>query len=406
MKNIYSFLKERGYIYQQTNPEKIEEILSDKNKITFYLGIDPTANSLHIGHFFALMIFRYLQEAGHKGILLIGGATALIPDPTGKQELRKILTKEEVQNNIKEVENLCKHFIITEGDNAALILNNNDWLGNQKYIDFMRDIGIHFNVNTMLKTEAYADRLKEGGLTFLEMGYMLMQSYDFKYLFEKYNCILQIGGSDQWANILGGYDLIRKTHNEEVLGLTCPLLVDSSGKKMGKTDKGTLWVAKDKTSVYDFYQYWININDKDVEPMLRLLTKIDLDEIKDMCQRNIVEAKKRMAFEVTKMIHGEEQALFAKKTAEELFEKKRATDDAPTIIVDDFGTEINILDLLVKIELVFSKSAAKRLIEQGGIRINQQKINDIDLMIKRDDINDGLLIQKGKKVFIKVKIKS
>jgi tyrosyl-tRNA synthetase len=407
MKNIYEFLQERGYIYQQTDEKAIKEKLSGKDKITFYLGVDPTANSLHIGHFFALMIFRYLQEAGHKGILIIGGATAQIPDPTGKKDLRKMLTKEEINDNIKEVKTLCERFIITEGENAAIIVNNADWIADKSYIDFMREIGIHFNVNTMLTTEAYKKRLEEGGLTFLEMGYMLMQAYDFVHLNKEYNCTLQIGGSDQWANIVAGYDLARKMDQTELIGMTCPLLVNSEGEKMGKTAKGALWVAKEKTSVYDFYQYWINIPDKDVETMLRLLTKIDLNEVKQMCKDNIVNAKKIMAFEVTKLIHGKEEALIAKKTSEELFEKGSIASDMPTFTLDKqvLIDNINILDLLVLTKLLPSKSEARRLIEQGGILLNNNRIIDTNMIITlRDTIDNCIIIQKGKKTFLKIEI--
>ncbi len=399
MDNIYKFLQERGYIYQQTNEDLIKDKLSGNEKITFYLGVDPTADSLHIGHFFALMIFRYLQEAGHKGILIIGGATALIPDPTGKKELRKMLTKEEIANNIKEVETLCQRFIITEGDNKAIILNNADWISSQSYIDFMREIGIHFNVNKMLTTEAYKKRLEEGGLTFLEMGYMLMQAYDFVHLNREYNCLLQIGGSDQWANIVAGCDLVRKMDQKEVLGLTCPLLTNSEGEKMGKTAKGALWVAREKTSAYDFYQYWINIPDSDVESMLRLLTKIDLIEIKNLCEYNIVEAKKTMAFEITKLIHGEEEANRVKDISEKLFVNREIDSHMPTIELNRTIPSINIIDLLVLSNIAPSKSEARRLIEQGGISINNKKIDNVDENI---DTDNEIVIQKGKKIFLKV----
>lgn len=408
MKNIYEFLKERGYIYQQTDEATLKEKLSGKEKMTFYLGVDPTADSLHIGHFFALMIFRHLQEAGHKGILIIGGATAQIPDPTGKKDLRAILSKEEINKNFKEVEALCKRFVITEGENAAIIVNNAEWLSPESYIDFMREVGIHFNVNKMLATENYKKRLEEGGLTFLEMGYMLMQAYDFVHLNKKYGCTLQIGGSDQWANILAGCDLARKMNQTELYGLTCPLLVNSEGQKMGKTSKGALWVAKEKTTVYDFYQYWINIPDSDTKSMLRLLTKIDLNEIKQMCEEDIVNAKKRMAYEVTKLIHGEEEAIMAKKTSEELFENGMISTDMPTFTLDKkiLHDSVNILDLLVITNLLPSKSEARRIIEQGGILLNNSRILDTNKVITINDIkSDSLILQKGKKTFLKVEFK-
>ncbi len=403
MTNIYKFLEERGYIYQQTNESELKGKLSSEEKITFYLGVDPTANSLHIGHFFALMIFRYLQEAGHKGILLIGGATAMIPDPTGKQELRKILSEEDINKNIEEVGLLCKRFIISEGNNAAIIVNNANWINNKKYISFMREVGIHFNVNKMLSTEAYKKRLEEGGLTFLEMGYMLMQAYDFVYLNKEYNCILQIGGSDQWSNILAGCDLARKMMQKELFGLTCPLLVNSDGEKMGKTSRGALWVAREKTSVFDFYQYWINVSDKDVLSMLRLLTKIDLDAIEKMCKEDIVKAKKIMAYEVTKVVHGEVEALNAKKTSEQLFVNKEDDVNMPTIRLNLENSNINIIDLLLCSNLVSSKSEARRLIEQGGISIDNKKIFDINEIIDLTQILKGyLIVQKGKKAFLKI----
>ncbi len=403
--NIYQFLKKRGYIYQQTNQVKTKELLSSNKKITFYLGIDPTADSLHIGHFFALMMFRYLQEANHQGILLIGGATALIPDPTGKQQLRTLLTKEDVDNNIKEVTKLCKRFIITKGDKAAIILNNAEWINKQSYVDFMREIGINFNVNTMLKADAYAERLKEGGLTFLEMGYMLMQAYDFKYLFEHYNCLLQIGGSDQWANIIAGYDLIRKMLKKDVYGLTCPLLVDSKGQKMGKTSKGALWVAKDKMTVYDFYQYWINIDDREVESMLRLLTKIKLGEIKRIVKDDIFLAKKRMAFEITSLIHGKKEAEIARKTAKSLFENKIISDNMPQIILTNLKGKIRIVDLLVESKIASSKSDARRLIKQGGIKLNKETVTDDDLTFNYVNLKDkDIIIQRGKRMFKRIVI--
>jgi len=402
MMNMYKFLEEKGYVYQQTNELELRNKLSGNEKVTFYLGVDPTADSLHIGHFFALMIFRYLQEAGHNGILIIGGATAMIPDPTGKQELRKILSKEDIEKNVKEVETLCKRFIISEGNNAAIIVNNADWINDKSYIDFMREVGVHFNVNKMLSTEAYRKRLEEGGLTFLEMGYMLMQAYDFVYLSRKYNCTLQIGGSDQWSNILAGCDLSRKMDQKELFGLTCPLLTNSEGEKMGKTAKGALWVVREKTTVFDFYQYWINISDKDVSSMLRLLTKIDLEEIKKLCDDDIVKAKKIMAFEVTKLIHGEEDAVNARKTSEQLFENKEIDINMPTIKLE-LNSNINIVDLLVLSNLVSSKAEAKRLIEQGGISIDYKKITSTDEIINLTNLlNNYVIIQKGKKSFLKV----
>lgn len=401
MKNIYEFLNSRGYIYQQTNPEKLKEILSGKEKISFYLGVDPTASSLHIGHFFGLMLFRYLQQAGHQGILLFGGATAMIGDPTGKQEMRKIMSKEEIENNIKAIVNLSKRFIETEGENAAIIVNNADWTNHQNYIDFMRTVGIHFNVNKMLAADTYKKRLEEGGLTFLEMGYMLLQANDFAHLYKEYNCTLQIGGSDQWSNILAGYDLIRKTEGKEIYGITFPLLSNSEGEKMGKTAKGALWVDSNRTSVYDFYQYWVNIHDKDVSTMLRLLTQVPLDEIEALCKEDIVAAKKKMAFLVTELIHGREEAKKAVKISEELFINKGTSEDMPTRSIS-IDHEISLIDVLVQTGLVPSKSEARRLIIQGGITINREKVEDVNKMITKEEVETGLVIGKGKKQFTKI----
>lgn len=401
MKNIYEFLQERGYLYQQTNPQKIKEMLSGKQKMTFYLGVDPTASSLHIGHFFGLMLFKYLQEAGHQGILLFGGATAMVGDPTGKQEMRKIMTKEDVENNIKAIVNLSKKFIVTEGENAAIIVNNADWTNDKSYIDFMRNVGIHFNVNKMLTADTYRKRLEEGGLTFFEMGYMLLQANDFAHLYKNYNCTLQIGGSDQWSNILAGYDLVRKTEGAEIFGVTFPLLSNSEGEKMGKTAKGALWVDSNRTSVYEFYQYWINIADKDVSTMLRLLTRVPLNEIDDLCKNDIVSAKKKMAYLVTELIHGTDEAIKAVKTSEEVFANKAFNDDMPTKAIALADT-INIVDLLVATGLMPSKSEARRMIMQGGISINHEKQDNVNYEITKEHINSGLIIGKGKKQFVKI----
>jgi len=404
MEKAYDVLKERGYVYQATNEEKIKKLLNEE-KITFYLGIDPTADSLHIGHFFALTMVKRLQEMGHKAIIIIGGATALIGDPSGKSQIRNILTKEEVEFNKKEVESLIKRFVEVEGDNPALILDNADWINQESYIDFMRNIGIHFNVNRMLAADCYKKRLQEGGLTFLEMGYMLMQAYDFVYLNRQYDCVLQIGGSDQWGNIVAGVELGRKMDNsdgkdvEKIFGLTCPLLVKADGEKMGKTESGTLWVSREKTTVYDFYQLFINAYDEDVPRLLAFFSDLDMSYIEELCQKDIREAKKIMAFEVTKLVHGEKEALQVKEASEKIFSKDFDA-NMPFCEIKKDLLPVNVLDLLVLTEIVASKSEAKRLIEQGGIKIDDQKINDPNLII--EDINNKV-IQKGKKVFIKLK---
>lgn len=410
MDNLFEVLKERGYVYQATHEDKIREALNGE-PITFYLGIDPTADSLHIGHFFALMMFRYLQDAGHKGILVIGGATALIGDPSGKSDMRKMLTKEEVNHNLEEVKALAKRFVKTDGDNPAIILSNSEWMKDYSFVDFMRDIGIHFNVNKMIASENYANRLKEGGLTFLEMGYMLMQSYDFMFLNKKYGCKLQIGGSDQWANIVGGINLLRKSNfvnedeEDKIYGLTCPLLMTKEGKKMGKTESGTLWVASEKTTVYDFYQYFYNVKDEDTETLLRLFTRVPLEQIVELCSNDIISAKRLMAYEITKLVHGKEEADKVVDAIKELFSNKVASDNIPKVELnkDIICKGINIADFLTLTNFISSKSEAKRLIAQGGICVNNEKVENIQYMITTDDIEDGsVVLKRGKKNYLKV----
>lgn len=417
--NIFEILNKRGYVYQSTNPERIESLLNGEEKITFYLGIDPTADSLHIGHFFALMMFRYLQEAGHHGILVIGGATALIGDPSGKSDMRKMLTKEQVERNLKEVRELAKRFIITEGSNAAIIYSNSDWFKGYEYVDFMREIGVHFNVNVMLSADAYAKRIKQGGLTFLEMGYMLMQAYDFVYLNKKHNCILQIGGSDQWGNIVAGTTLKRKLDfNDgeqpysdtkdlsEIYGLTCPLLLTKEGHKMGKTEKGTLWVARDKTIPYDFYQYFYNVDDASVEMLLKLFTRISLEEIEKLCSNDIVKAKRRMAYEITKLVHGQEEADKVLGAVDSLFGEGQDLNNIPSAEYPkaNVGEEgVLVVDLITEIKFLPSKAEARRMIQQNAITVGDVKIKDINHTVSLEDFKDNvLIIKKGKRNFIKV----
>ena len=413
---LFDVLNKRGYIYQATNMDRVKELING-DPMTFYLGIDPTADSLHIGHFFALMMFRYLQEAGHKGILVIGGATALIGDPSGKSDMRKMLSREQVEKNLQEVKELAKKFIITEGPNAAEIHSNAEWMRPYDYIDFMRDIGVHFNVNTMLSADAYANRIKEGGLTFLEMGYMLMQAYDFVSLNSKSNCVLQIGGSDQWGNIVAGTMLNRKMkliseedsdNKNNIYGLTCPLLLTKEGKKMGKTEKGTLWVARDKTTPFDFYQYFYNIDDENVEMLLKLFTRMDVEEIHQLCETNIIAAKRRMAYEITKLVHGEEEADKVLLTVDALFGGGKNIDNMPQsdISKEDINDGVLLTDLLYKIGFMSSKSEVRRMILQNAISVNGTKINDPNAKIFLSDFNDGhIIVQKGKKNFLKINLK-
>ena len=412
-KEIFDSIKERGYVYQATDEERIREILNGEPQ-TFYLGIDPTADSLHIGHFFALTLVRRLQEKGHHPIIVVGGATALVGDPTGKKDMRKMLTKEQVQHNKDEVKELVKRFVKTDGDNPALILDNSEWIGPESYIDFMRKVGVHFNVNKMLATDCYKNRLQEGGLTFLEMGYMLMQAYDFVYLNEKYGCTLEVGGSDQWANMVAGVELARKMdfmNRKEDRGLetfTCPLLVKADGEKMGKTASGTLWVSRDKTTVYDFYQMFINTYDEDVERLLAFFSDYEMEDIKRMCQEDIRNAKKVMAYEVTKLVHGEEEAKKVQKASEEIFKNRGSSDNTETKEIDKsiLDNGINVIDILMMSDLFSSKSEARRMIDQNGVSINKQKVQDKELIITSDNLdNNSLLIQKGKKKFIKLLFK-
>ena len=416
--NFFDYLKERGYVYQATHEEGIKAQLNGNKPITFYLGIDPTADSLHIGHFFALMMFRHLQKQGHRGILVIGGATALVGDPTGKSDMRKMLTKEDVARNVEEVKTLAKRFIQTDGDNPALILDNSEWINSFTYVDFMRLVGVHFNVNKMLASDAYAKRLENGGLTFLEMGYMLMQAYDFLYLNRTYGCSLEIGGSDQWGNIVAGTELSRKMNfhqegksNEErpdTFGLTCPLLMTKEGKKMGKTEQGTLWVARDKTTPFTFYQYFYNMADNDTEMLLKLFTDIPTTEIEELCQTDIISAKRKMAYEVTKLVHGAEEADKAVEAAGSLFGKGTNMENVPTINFDAnrINGDFNIVDFAVEVGFFPSKGEARRMIQQGGFSVNGNKIAGTEekVSILAGD-KDAVLLQKGKKNFLRVVLK-
>lgn len=403
--NAFEQLKTRGFVFQATHEEELQKALS-KGPITFYLGIDPTADNLHIGHFFGLQMARILQDCGHKCIILVGGATALIGDPSGKKDMRKMMSKEEVAHNAQEIKDLLKKFIAFDGENPAIIVDNADWLKPATYIDFLREVGVHFNVNEMLTKDLYKSRLQQGGLTFMEMGYTLMQAYDFVYLNDKYNCILQIGGSDQWGNITAGTDLSRKmnyldgTPRPLMMGLTCPLLTNANGVKMGKTEKGTLWVSRDKTSAFEFYQHFVNCMDQDVERLLRFFTKIDVSEIKKMCEEDIVKAKKLMAYEVTKLVHGEEGATSAVETSKSLFANGgQDTANMPTEKLKAQG-QMNILDFLASLSIISSKSEARRLLEQNGIMINNEKKSDMSEMI--DLSKKEFIVKKGKKTFVKV----
>lgn len=406
-KSIYEVLKERDLIKQIAFEDEFIEL--SKGKKTFvYLGIDPTADSIHIGHFIPLMMMSYFQKCGHTPIILVGGGTALIGDPSGKTDMRKMLTKEDIQNNVNSIKKQIEKFISFEGDNAAIIVNNADWILDLNYMDFIRTYGVHFNINRMLAAECFKQRM-EKGLTFFELNYMLMQSYDFLHLFETKNCQVEIGGDDQWSNMLAGVDLIRKIHKKGSFCLTCPLLLNADGVKMGKTVKGALWLDSKKTSPYEFYQYWRNIRDSEVYDVLRMLTYIPMDEVKRLSSlegEKINEAKKIAAFEITKLIHGEEEALKAKESAEALFEKDKNSANMPTFDASSLFTNndnITLIDILVESKTVSSKSQARTLIEQGGISINDEKITDTKYILKKSEFEDNFFIlKKGKKTFIKI----
>lgn len=402
MSKIYEELMERGYIEQVTH-EEIREVL-DNSSISFYIGFDPTADSLHVGHFVSMMVAGQMQRAGHKPIILIGGGTASIGDPSGKTDMRRMMTREEINHNVECFKKQLSKFISFEGDNGAIIVNNADWLLDLKYVDFMREIGSLFSVNKMLSAECYKQRM-EKGLTFFELGYMLMQSYDFLYLYNKYGCKLQMGGNDQWSNIIGGVDLIRRIGHSDSFGLTFKLLTTKEGKKMGKTEKGALWLDAEKTSPYEFYQYWRNIDDADVKNVLSLLTFLPMEEINrlsDLKDEQINEAKKVAAFEITKLIHGEEEAKKAEEAAKALFEGQGTLDNMPTSKVE---ANTSILDAIIIAGMAPSKGQARTLIAQGGITLNDEKISDTNYVLLEKDFSDGYaILKKGKKVYHKLEI--
>lgn len=401
MTDIIKELEDRGYIEQLTHEKEMRELFQ-KESVSFYIGIDPTANSMHIGHFVALMVAARLQKAGHRPIILMGGGTAAIGDPSGRTDMRQMLTREQLDSNVEAIKKQAERFVSFEGENAAIIVNNKDWLLDLNYINFMRDIGSKFTVAKMISQDCYKNRL-ETGLTFFEMGYLLLQSYDFLYLHDNYNCKMQIGGNDQWSNIIGGVELIRKIGAEDSYGLTFKLLTTADGKKMGKTAKGALWLNPEKTSPYEFYQYWRNIGDTEVRKVLSLLTFLPMEEVdrlSSLQDEKINEAKKIAAFEITKLIHGEEEAIKAREAAEALFGNGGNLDNMPTTKVD---ANISILDALVQTGIAPSKGQAKTLIAQGGVTLNDVKIEDISYKLSDGDFKEGYaILKKGKKVFHKL----
>ena len=409
MGNVYDVLKERGFIQQVTHEEPVRELLG-KEKVTFYIGFDATADSLHVGPFLQLMVMAHMQKAGHRPIALIGGGTTMVGDPTGKTDMRKMLTREEIQANSEKFKAQISKFI-DFSDGKAIMVDNADWLLNLNYIEFLREIGVHFSVNRMLTAECFKSRLEGKGLSFIEFNYMLMQSYDFLVLYRKYGCVLELGGDDQWSNIIGGVELIRRVEGKDAYGMTFTLLTNSEGKKMGKTEKGALWLDPNKTSPYDFYQYWRNVPDSDVEKCLALLTFLPMDEVRrlgSLKDAEINEAKKVLAYEVTRIVHGEEEAIKAQKAAEALFGGAGDMSSIPSVEVSEKDLEqgIKLIDLAVIAGLTPSKSEARRAIQQGGMSVNGKKVTDIDTVVGKADLEDGhILLQRGKKSFCRVVVK-
>ena len=406
MEHILDILKERGFIAQLTFEDELYEQL--KTPTTFYVGFDPTADSLHIGHYIPIMAMAHMQRAGHKPIALMGGGTAMIGDPSGKTDMRKMLTVETIDQNVECIKKQMSRFL-DFSDNKALIVNNGDWLRHLNFIDFMRDIGSQFSVNRMLTAECYKARMaSENGLSFLEFTYMLMQSYDCLELFHRYGCRLEMGGNDQWSNMLGGADLVRKKENEKAFACTFQLLLTHDGRKMGKTEAGALWLDPVKTSPYNFYQYWRNVDDKDVEKCLALLTFLPMDEVRRLGalkDAEINEAKKVLAYEVTKLVHGEDEARNAAAAAEALFGGGAAASNVPTLEItsDEWSQDARISTLLVRSGLCKSQSDARKQIEQNAVSINDVKISDPAAVLTKDQLGeDGAMLKKGKKGFCRI----
>lgn len=399
---VFEELKRRGLLAQLTDEEEIKELIN-AGKATFYIGFDPTADSLHVGHFMALCLMKRLQMAGNKPIVLIGGGTAMIGDPSGKTDMRKMMTKETINHNVECFKKQMSHFI-DFSDDKAIIVNNGDWLLDLNYVDVLRDVGACFSVNKMLTFECYKQRM-ERGLTFLEFNYMIMQSYDFYRLFQDYGCNMQFGGDDQWANMLGGTELIRKKLGKDAYAMTITLLLNSEGKKMGKTEKGAVWLDPEKTSPYEFYQYWRNVGDADVIKCLKMLTFVPIEEIEEMEKHmegaEYNKAKELLAYELTKLVHGKEEADKADAAAKAIFAGGGNSDDMPSTTIataDLTDGKIGILTLLVKCGLCPSNGEARRLVTQNGITVNGEKFTDPKGLV---DLSEPVVIKKGKKIFHK-----
>ena len=404
--NCYEELKARGLIAQTTNEDEISKLVNE-GRATFYIGFDPTADSLHVGHFMALCLMKRLQMAGNKPIALVGGGTGMIGDPSGRTDLRKMMTVETIDHNCNRFREQMSRFI-EFGEGKALMVNNADWLRDLNYMEFIRDIGPHFSVNNMLRAECYKNRM-EKGLSFLEFNYMILQSYDFYMLYQKYGCNMQFGGDDQWSNMLGGTELIRRKLGKDAHAMTITLLLNSEGKKMGKTVGGAVWLDPEKTSPYDFYQYWRNVGDADVLKCLRMLTFLPLEQIDEMDKwegAQLNEAKKILARELTTLVHGEEEAKKAEEATQALFGGNGATANAPTVTLSDedfLDGQIDILSILVKAELAQSRSEARRNVEQGGVSVDGEVVKDIKTSYAADVfVGEGVLVKRGKKKFCRV----
>lgn len=397
MANIMDVLRERGFVKQTVYEDELYEKLG-KESVPFYIGFDPTADSLHVGHFLTLIAMHHMQQAGHKPIILIGGGTAMIGDPSGRTDMRQMMTKETIAHNVECFKKQMSRFIDFEGENEAIVVNNADWLLDLNYVDFLRDIGAHFSVNKMLTAECFKQRL-ERGLSFLEFNYMLMQAYDFLVLNRKYGCALELGGDDQWSNILAGANLIRIKERKPAYAMTFTLLTTSDGRKMGKTAKGAVWLDENKTTPYEFYQYWRNIDDADVEKCLKLLTFLPVSEIDELCRyrdERINHAKEVLAFELTKEVHGEEKA----KTAQEQAKAAFAGGDGEMLVKEAAGAQ-TVVDAMVAAGVCKSKGEARRLIEQGGVSVNDEKVTDANMPVPAEEF----VLQKGKKVRVKISVK-
>lgn len=400
--NVFDTLVERGYLAQVTHEKEVRDLLS-RPGVSFYIGFDPTADSLHVGHFVQMMVMSHLQRAGHRPIVLLGGGTGMVGDPSGRSDLRQVLTVETIQNNVNRFREQMK-ILLDFSDDKALMVDNADWLLPLNYVEFLRDIGAHFSVNRMLTADCYRQRL-EKGLTFLEFNYMLMQAYDFLVLYRRYNCQMQLGGDDQWSNILAGVDLVRRKDQGEAFGMTFRLLATTAGTKMGKTARGALWLDAGKTSPFEFYQYWRNIDDADVINCMKLLTFMSMEEIGEyakLTDSSINQGKKKLAFEITAIVHGQAEAANAQQQAEDLFENTGRSDSMPKTAIDRIrlSSGVALIDVLLEAGLIPSKGEGRRLMQQNGIYLNGQPVNDIGRQLSEADFTGGeAIVRKGKKIY-------